>query len=363
PTITARSRKADAPGVWRPQGSRGRYGSAVRAGPSLRRLTALSLVLACGVARGAPGQPPPAARGLRVERVKPLFEAAKAGLQAGDVLLRWARGEERGELESPFELAWLEIEQAPRGAVRLEGLRGGESQYWTLHERGWSMSVRPALPASIESLYDEGLALVQSGKAADAAQRWRAAAQTPTEAPRWLPAWLLARAGEQLADARLWKASDEAYGQALQSAQGAGPIALTQLLRAWAEASLSHGDTEGGEQRAGAMLDAAHALGPESLTLARALSVLGDAARSAGNTAKAEEPYQQALMLRRHLAPGSLAVASSLCGLGGLRIDARADLDKATEDLREALAIQEAHAPDGLDVAMSLSGLASIAVD
>src|SRR5262249_29754794 len=103
PTITARSRKADAPGVWRPRGSRGRYGSAVRAGPSLRRLTALSLVLACGVARGASGQPPPAARGLRVERVRPLFEAAKAGLQAGDVLLRWARGEERGELESPFE--------------------------------------------------------------------------------------------------------------------------------------------------------------------------------------------------------------------------------------------------------------------
>ncbi len=52
--------------------------------------------------------------GITVESVAKYFEAEKAGLQAGDVLLSWSRGDAKGEIKSPFDLSAIEIEQAPR---------------------------------------------------------------------------------------------------------------------------------------------------------------------------------------------------------------------------------------------------------
>ena len=59
--------------------------------------------------------------GIIVEEVTKGSEAEKAGLQEGDVLMRWIRGDAKGEIESPFDIAWIEIEQTQRGVVTLEG--------------------------------------------------------------------------------------------------------------------------------------------------------------------------------------------------------------------------------------------------
>lgn len=50
----------------------------------------------------------------------------KAGLQQDDVILAWRQASAQGTIESPFDLSMIEIEQAPRGPVVLEGLRGAE---------------------------------------------------------------------------------------------------------------------------------------------------------------------------------------------------------------------------------------------
>jgi len=72
-------------------------------------------------------------KGVVADAVKKDSESEKAGLQAGDILLSWSRGAAKGDIESPFDLAEIEVEQAPRGAVTIEGLRA------TLHASGPSL--------------------------------------------------------------------------------------------------------------------------------------------------------------------------------------------------------------------------------
>src|SRR5579864_400572 len=67
-----------------------------------------------------------------VEQVAKNSEAETAGLQAKDILLKWNRADASGEIKSPFDLSEIETEQAPRGDVTLEGLRGTEVRTWTL---------------------------------------------------------------------------------------------------------------------------------------------------------------------------------------------------------------------------------------
>ena len=116
------------------------------------------------------------AKGTVVEKVNQQSKAEKAGLQEGDVLLNWTAVDARGEIESPFDLRQIEIEQASRGAVRIEGLRGTEKQAWILESDIRVITVRPNLPDSLLSLYREGQELAKAGKPVEAVERWRAAA-------------------------------------------------------------------------------------------------------------------------------------------------------------------------------------------
>src|SRR5215471_6117679 len=59
----------------------------------------------------------PLSSGIVVDAVNKNSEGEKAGLQPGDILLDWTRGNAQGTIESPFELSEIEVEQAPRGDV------------------------------------------------------------------------------------------------------------------------------------------------------------------------------------------------------------------------------------------------------
>src|SRR5215467_12713302 len=64
--------------------------------------------------------------GVVVEHVAKYSTAEKAGLAEGDIILHWRRDVSSGEILSPFDLAFIEIEQAPRDVVALEGFHGSE---------------------------------------------------------------------------------------------------------------------------------------------------------------------------------------------------------------------------------------------
>src|SRR5258708_32746163 len=70
-------------------------------------------------------------KGVVVEFLTMGQEGERAGVQPGDVLLRWSRGSETGEIGSPFDLNYLKVEQASRGTLKLEGRRGAEERTWS----------------------------------------------------------------------------------------------------------------------------------------------------------------------------------------------------------------------------------------
>ena len=65
-------------------------------------------------------------KGLIVEQVTTNSQAQRAGVRPGDVLLGWKRGSVHGDFQSPFDLAYIFLEQAPRGPITITAIRGGQ---------------------------------------------------------------------------------------------------------------------------------------------------------------------------------------------------------------------------------------------
>ena len=79
--------------------------------------------------------------GIVVETVAKNSEAEKAGLEEGDVILAWTRGEMKGEIGSPFDLTEAEIEQEPRDRVSLEGCVAASSAPGAMGPGKWGVGV------------------------------------------------------------------------------------------------------------------------------------------------------------------------------------------------------------------------------
>ncbi len=301
--------------------------------------------------------------GIIVEEVTKSSEAEKAGLQEGDVLMRWIRGDAKGEIESPFDIAWIEIEQTQRGVVTLEGSRADQKRLWTLETGNWNwgLQTRPNFPRNLLSIYKEGQELRQAGKLMQAAERWRAAAgHLDSSAPPWMSLWLLTSAASSLAEAQQWKQADSTFEQAIAQTAGAGRAVKGHILRIWAKTFQPRGDWASEEKY---YQEAAEQYqNPDSPTLifADSLDGLAISAFNRNDLDKAERYYSQALAIQQKLAPGSIGVSLSLAGLGNLA-RARGDLARAEEYLRQALAIDEKLVPNNRDVAADLSNLGTIA--
>jgi CHAT domain-containing protein/Tfp pilus assembly protein PilF len=298
------------------------------------------------------------AAGVVVERVVHHSEAEKAGILEGDVVVRWIRGDVHGEIQSPFDLNAVEIEQAPRGSLLLEGLRGQEKKTWQLGEDRWGMQVRPSFPDATLTLYRTGQDLATAGKLSEAAEKWRLAfGQGETSNPQWL---LFHLAGLQ-ADARHWKEADQSYQEALQIA-ATNRDAVLQIHMAWGKTFVQRNDWEHAGEHFDRAMAAARAMGDNSLALAMVLDELGGLAQKQGELSKAEGYDQQGLRIRESLNPASLATSTSLNNLGALA-QRRGDLDNAEQLDQRALAMAEKIAPGSLTVAQALGNLGDVAFD
>src|SRR5215472_7130504 len=223
-----------------------------------------------------PASHPDHQAGVIVEKVGRYSEAEKAEFQEGDSLLGWSCRDAQGEVASPFDVAKIEIEQAPRGAVKLEGLRGGEKRTWVLGPGEWGLKTRPNLPPDLLSVYQEGQDLAKAGEFAEAAERWRTAAgKVNASVPGWLRLWFLLHAADAFAEGRQWKEADAAYDDAIQKSAAAGPEIRVYLLRNWAKASEQRGDSASAEKYYRQAVDEYQKTGSENLVLADILDGLG----------------------------------------------------------------------------------------
>src|SRR5579859_330978 len=332
------------------------------------RLSFLWLLFPCAIAQTSAGSQgravsasPEHKPGVVVEKVTANSAAEKAGLLEGDVLLSWARGDAKGEIESPFDVLQTEVEQAPRGTITLSGFRGNEKQAWSLDPGSWAPKTRPNLPPNLLSLYQQGQELAKAGNVAQAAERWRAAAsQLDPSAPAWLHLWLLLHVADAFAEARQWKEADAAYQELIAQGEEAGPAIKAQLFRAWARTSEQQADWPNVEKHDQDAAQENQKLDPQGLGFAEDLDGIGFSAFQRRDLAKAEKYYSQAQEIQQRAAPGSLALARSLNGFG-LIAGNRGSQDKAEEYYRQALDTEEKLAPDGLDAAQSLNNLGLVA--
>lgn len=301
---------------------------------------------------------PESRKGVIVEAVKDNFEAEKAGLRPGDVILHWVRADAQGDIDSPFDLFQLETEQKPRGPIVLGGLRGDEKKTWTPGPGNWGLTVRPQLTDGLLSVYRSCQALTQAGNTPQTSEPCRA--DPAISGPVWLRSWFALQAAEALVDSRQWNDADNAYAQALQIAGGDEPATAAAILNRWAIACETRGDLENAARHYQDSLLRYEKLSAESLAVATNLNGLGSVGRKRGDLKNAEEYSRRALAIEEKLAPDSLGVATSFSNLGLVAWN-RGDLPKAEEYQKLALQIRQKLAPDSLDLASSFNALGLVA--
>ena len=294
--------------------------------------------------------------GAAIESIEKNAEGHKAGMQEGDVLLGWSRIGARGKIDSPFDLLTVEVEQKPKGAVRIEGLRGAQKQTWLLGPDAWGIRTRPVFPHRAVHAYNEGLALAEAGKWVEMAQSWRAIPSQTHSSSAGLDAWLFFHAAELQTEAAQWKAADESFQESLQCATSAGADIQGHLLRAWASTFEQRNDWTNAEKYYQQALATGQGASAENLTHAIDLTNLGNIARARGDLARAKDYYQQALRIRERLAPESLAAASNLTNLGMITSQLGA-FNEAEDFCQRSLLIGKKLTPRGLEVASAMNCL------
>lgn len=299
-------------------------------------------------------------QGVVIEQVAKGSEAERAKIQQGDIILRWTSGDASGNIENPFDLSWIEIEQGERGQVILSGLRNNQELTWTVGLQEWGITSRPNLHGTLLSIYSAGQNLAKAGKLAEAAERWRKAALRSQELQnRELGAWFLFHSADAFADASLWKEADVAYQTAVDI--GAAPLVVAQVLRRRARVfQQQHEFGQADKYYRQAIAEAGKA-SKEGLFVARCMNNLGALFGRQGNFNKAEEQFLQALAIREKIAPDSLDVAESLDNLGIIEAQ-RTNLQKAEEYSRRVIAITERLSPGSIDLAIAFNNLGYIMI-
>jgi len=315
-------------------------------------------------------------KGVVVESVtRP--QARETGIRAGDILLRWSRSEDHGDIQSPFEWFRVTYEQTPKGKVRVEGLRGRKPKSWLVGSDDWGIETRPNLAGTWLSIYQEGQRFAKQGAAAQALDRWRAAAAIArVEGIHWLECWLLSKIAASLARAGRRDEADAEYRTAIDLSDGViraellleqGRYSRDQLARqvyyaqareewqkvdpngmmvantllSMGEAALARGDFDKAEQNLEQGLSITKAIAPESAQTRSALGNLGYIAHIRGNLIQAEQYYLEQLVLERKSLSRTTGQSIALMNLGVVAYN-RGDWAKAERYHYKALQIAQA---------------------
>ena len=334
------------------------------------RFLLLATVLFCGHGQAAAQRS--AEPGVVVEEVTAESAAENAGIQAGDVLLAWARlanppaNPERaeGSFESVFHWMWVEMEQGPRGIVKVRGERYGKELSFDLVAGNWGIKVRPRFGEEALKAYLEGQAAIASKQLEKGIALWSQVTKS-AEATNDLgiACWVSMKTGDTWAEALRWKEAQIAYDSARELAETTANVFAHGFV--WDSIGLileRQNRFAEAEQSFQSAFLIREKTSNQSLSVARSLNSLGVVAWSRGDLAKAEDYYKRAVAIRETLAPGSLDLATSLNNLGNVA-HRRGDLTAADAHYTRALAIRERVAPGSLGVSASLNGLALVARD
>jgi CHAT domain-containing protein/Tfp pilus assembly protein PilF len=300
-------------------------------------------------------------KGVVVESIIKNSEADNAGLQAGDILLSWERGGKKAEIESPFDLLYIRLEEASRGPVNLQGLRGSQRRSWLIGSDTWGIWGRPNFSGSLLGIYREGQHLEQAGKLADAVQRWREGALLANGyRSSWLSPWFLSHAAQISLLKGYWDGYNDLYREAIRQANGTDPVVRAELLRQWASGFAYRGDLDNAEKYYEAALAEWRQLGVEGMIISAGLLDLGVVSWNRGDLTKAEDCFNQSLFIAKRLAPSSIQTVLAFANLGSVS-EERGDLATAEEYFRQSMAKEQEYFPRGSHLAQTFTSLGALA--
>lgn len=300
-------------------------------------------------------------KGMVIELLTPTQGGERAGMRPGDILLRWSTADQKGEIESPFDLAYIRFEHGSRGTIQIEGQRGSETVRWTLLSGSWGIWVRPNFQGELLQAYLEELKLAQAGKLADAMiQTRKAIALAANSNLAWLKPWLLSHPAQVAASQHLWEGYDDAYREATESASEAGALTKAELNREWAGGFNERGDWARAEQYYSESLEEWRKLGSGTMIISRVLNDAAVAAIQRGDFSKATQYLREALEIDQRLSPLSSFVVWDLSDLGFLS-QQFGDLATAEDYYRKALAIEKEVSPSSSTISLILLDLGVIA--
>ena len=287
--------------------------------------------------------------------------SAEAACASRWQLLGRAAGEvvDEGELRSVLDLAWLRLEIAPRGLLRLVTEDGEPIAVDVSSPRFWSGEHRPPLEPSLLALFQEGQAAA-AGHDRDALELagQRLLATPEVQGSPALQGWLYWWLSQERVQVGAQKAAEEALLAALGVATGTRERVI--LWREVAYRRQEQLNREGALEAYQTALELEGSLSPGSLLEADLRSRLGVIYFQLGDQEKGQRYCQSALDRQRSLAPGSLPVARSLSWLG-IFATQQYDHWHARALIEEARAIAAAAEPGGEDEAFALLQLGILA--
>lgn len=309
-----------------------------------------------------PGGPSPRPSGVVIENVQTDSPLSRAGLQPGDRLQRWESlpTSSSGNLDSPFEWAWLEREMAPRGTVRLEIVRQGQLQWIDVDPGVWESEVRPWLDDATSDLLARVREAFAERRIQEGLRLWREGTEDlAAELGDDTECWLRYAIGRALSEAQAVAEALGAYRPALE--QASSPEARFELLFAMGGLHRQLGQFEKALEVYTGLEDDLDLWGPESLHRALVLNAHGQILRLQGELESADGLHRRALAMTEILAPRSNAVVRSLNNLGAVaRLSDR--LDEAAGYFRRALDLSEALG-FSLAIANSATNLGNVAIE
>ena len=298
-------------------------------------------------------------------------EDSAAKLHQGDVLMAWrlfadsSPGTEsavEGTFKTPFDLWEVEHHQAPRGRLKISGLRGGEPIMIEMPAGRWGIQSRPRLSAAESRDYDEALQLAEDGKHQDAAAALRSMAEDHRRAGHHETAsWLWFKTARMWIAESRWNEARPALDAALELAESAD----LQEAAAWIEESRStvfemQGDLKSAMAAEESALSRRRVLEPGGLGTVRSLSLVGIIHGKNGDLQAAEASFSRALKRAEEIAPESQIVSGLINNLG-IVARKKGDLSTAEELLQRDLELTKKLEPGSLNHALTLQNLGLVA--
>jgi CHAT domain-containing protein/Tfp pilus assembly protein PilF len=301
--------------------------------------------------------------GVVIEEIPKGSALEKAGLQVGDVILSWERlpsppanpEATSGKINSPFDWMWVEIEQAPRGVLRLRvNTQSGLSTHDVLLE---------PIPVRVRPRYRvPSLQRLSPGSGTPQFHHTASSCSTPdppatiADQSTEIECWMILEATVESHET--WAPRSESCQRALRIAEAAGDHRLAALI--WLKLAQVSNKKE--VDHYAQMESLIPLLCPDSLLLAILYEAAGNYSLERGNTLAAKAAHLNARKIRHSAAPRSLILAESIEDLGVVE-HKRTRYQAAKRLYEEALEIRSLYAPGSSLEAKSLGNLGVVAME